>query len=115
MPRGDEARVVAAFCAWLRADGWDVRTEVAHVDVAATRDGVRLLAEAKGITSEPGTDTDTGYGQLLRQMKEAERVRYALVVPEETKAKALRVPARVRDLLGIEVFTVDHAGRVTRH
>jgi hypothetical protein len=105
---------VAAFCAWLRAEGWDVQIKVNHIDVVATRDGVRLLAEAKGITSAPGLDVDTAYGQLLRRMPETtqERLRYALVVPEETRSAALRVPARVRELLGIEVFAVDQAGTV---
>ena len=35
--RGDEARVVAAFCAYLRANGWDVETDVKWVDVVARR------------------------------------------------------------------------------
>jgi hypothetical protein len=68
MPRGDEARVAAAFSAWLTEQGWQVRTEVEHVDVLAEREGVRLFAEAKGITSSPGLDVDTAYGQLLRRM-----------------------------------------------
>ncbi|MGD9525348.1 MAG: hypothetical protein AB7V44_01020 [Pseudonocardia sp.] len=89
---------------------------MAHIDVLATRDGVRL-AEAKGITAAPGLDTDTAYGQLLRRMPEVtdERVRYALVVPEETQRYAVKVSARVRELLGVEVFTVAQDGRVTRH
>lgn len=109
--------MIAAFCAWLRRDGWDVRTEVGHIDVLATRDGVRLIAEAKGITAAPGLDIDTAYGQLLRRMPEVadERVHYALVVPEETRAAALRVPARVRELLGVEVFTVAQDGGVSQH
>ena len=117
MPRGDEARVVAAFSAWLTEQGWQVRTEVEHVDVLAEREGERLFAEAKGITSAPGLDIDTAYGQLLRRMPDAvpERVRYALVVPEETKRAALRVPARVRELLGIDVFTVGQDGRIAQH
>jgi hypothetical protein len=117
MPRGDEARVVAAFCEWLRDEGWEVRTQVDHIDVLAERDGVRLLAEAKGTTSAPGLDVDTAYGQLLRRMPDEarERTRFALVVPEETKSAALRVPARIRELLGINVFTVDEGGRVAQH
>jgi hypothetical protein len=106
MRRGDEARVAAAFSAWLTGQGWQVRTEVEHVDVVAEREGVRLFAEAKAITSAPGLDIDIAYGQLLRRMPELvpERVRYALVVPEETKRAALRVPARVRELLEIDVY-----------
>jgi hypothetical protein len=37
--RGDEARVVAALCEHLRAQGWAVTTEVAWCDVHAERDG----------------------------------------------------------------------------
>ena len=86
--------MAAATAAWLTEQGWQVRTEVEHVDVLAEREGVRLFAEAKGITSAPGLDVDTAYGQLLRRMPDVvpERVRYALVVPEETKRAALRVP-----------------------
>jgi hypothetical protein len=117
VPRGDEARVVAAFCTWLRTDGWNVQTEVGYIDVLAERDGVQIIAEAKGITSSPGLDTDTAYGQLLRRMpaKSADRVRYALVIPVETLNAALRVPQRVRELLGLEIFAVAQDGTVTAH
>lgn len=116
MPRGDEARVVAAFCDWLRLDGWQVRTEVRFVDVFAAKGGVTMLAEAKGITSAPGLDVDTAYGQLLRRMPTEDRTheRYALVVPDEALTAALRVPSRVRALLGLEVFAVAQDGTVTR-
>ena len=63
--RGDEAWVVAAFCEYLRAQGWTVTTEVAWCDVRAERDGAVIYAEAKGHTSAPGLDVDTAYGQLL--------------------------------------------------
>ena len=62
---GDEARVVDAFCAYLEAYGWDIQRELNFVDIATTRNGVTLLAEAKGRTSSPGLDVDTLYGQLL--------------------------------------------------
>jgi hypothetical protein len=52
--RGDEARVVAAFCEHLRAQGWAVTTEVAWCDVRAERDGAVICAEAKGRTTAPG-------------------------------------------------------------
>ena len=60
--RDHEARVVAAFCEHLRARGWAVSTEVDHCDVRAERDGVVVFAEAKGRTTAPGPDVDTGYG-----------------------------------------------------
>lgn len=113
--RGDEARVVAAFCDWLRAEGWEhVETEVAHCDVVARRGPTTLYAEAKGWTSSPGGDVDELYGQLLRRMLEGDdpHTRFAVVVPTAVEWHALRVPARVRELLRVDVFVVDDAGGV---
>jgi hypothetical protein len=77
-----ESDVVVAFVAWLSRQGWSVQTEVDFVDVVAERDGVTLLAEAKGTTGSPGLDVDTAYGQLLRRMSPDEEARrYALIVP----------------------------------
>lgn len=103
--RGDEIRVVAAFCEYLRARGWVVTTEIAHCDVRAERDGVVMFAEAKGRTTAPGLDVDTGYGQLLRRMgvEDDPGTRYALVVPSDALWHAQRVPRRVRQLLRIDV------------
>ena len=113
--RGDEERVVAAFATWLEADGWDVQREVNFCDVVATRGTQRLYAEAKGRTTSPGTDVDTLYGQLLRRVPEPDvgRARLAVVVPDQARFHALRVPARVRALLGVEVYTVSTDGAVT--
>jgi hypothetical protein len=112
--RGDEARIVQAFCAWLEGEGWQVEREVAFVDVVATRDGVRLYAEAKGRTTSPGLDVDTMYGQLLRRMPadDLESHHFAVVVPDVALPAALRVPQRVRTLLGIKVFAVDANNQV---
>ena len=67
------------------------------------------------MTAAPGLDVDTAYGQLLRRMPlEVDEARFALVVPEECVRAALRVPRRVRELLGIEVFAVDPGGEVRR-
>jgi len=80
-----EAQVVRAFASWLEGQGWTVRFDVDHIDVLATRDGQRLVAEVKGRTNEPGLDVDTMYGQLLRRMapgQVAPATRYAVVVPE---------------------------------
>jgi hypothetical protein len=92
--RGDEARVIAAFCGYLRAQGWMVTTEVAWCDVRAERDGALIYAEAKGRTSAPGLDVDTAYGQLLRRMpaKDEPTARYAVVVPTEALRFVERVP-----------------------
>lgn len=115
--RGDEARVVDAFCAWLVRDGWDVRREVEFVDVLADKDGQRLYAEAKGRTQSPGLDVDTLYGQLLRRMPpdEVGLAWFAVVVPSTAVGLAERVPASVRALLRIRVFGVDETGAVTEH
>jgi hypothetical protein len=117
MPRGDEQRVVDAFCDWLRSDGWTVDTEVAFIDVMAQKDGTTLIAEAKGVTSSPGLDVDTAYGHLLRRMTGVphDSQRYALVVPVETLAAALRVPQRIRALLVLDVYSVAQDGAVTLH
>ena len=113
--RGDEVRVVAAFCEYLRARGWAVTTEVAHCDVRAERGDVVMFAEAKGRTTAPGLDVDTAYGQLLRRMpaEDEPATRYAIVVPEDARWHAERVPRRVRELLRIEVYSVDPGCAVT--
>lgn len=79
--RGDEARVVTAFCDHLRAQGCAVTTEVAGCDVRAERDGSVIYAEAKGRTSAPGLDVDTMFDQLLRRMNpdDDHLARYAVV------------------------------------
>jgi len=112
--RGDENRVVDAFCAWLESNGWSVEREVEYVDVVATRDGVRLYAEAKGRTEAMSTDVDTMYGQILRRMPFGEREsdRFAVVVPTPAVQAALRVSSRVRALLRISVFEVTDADEV---
>lgn len=112
--RGDEKRVVEAFCAYLERYGWSVQTEVARVDVVAKRDGEHLYAEAKGRTEGRSVDVDTLYGQLLRRMPNDEvgRPRFAVVVPEGMIREARRVPPRVRSLLNIEVYSVSDSGEV---
>jgi hypothetical protein len=116
MVRGDEAVVVAAFAAWLRGDGWSVRTEVGSADVVAERDGARLICEAKGRTSDPGTDLDTAYGQLLRGVPNQDdpAVLFGLVVRDDPRSirAALRVGERVRTLLRITLYAVADDGTV---
>lgn len=116
----DEAHVVTAFRAFLRAQGWSTTTEVDFIDVVAHhRDGRIIYAEAKGHTTSPGLDLDTMYGQLLRRMSLEDRpradVRYAAVVPHEALAAAKRVPAWVRSQLRIDVYSIDEDGRVELH
>lgn len=113
---GDEALVVQAFCEWLHAEGWTTRTEQMHVDIVAERDGEHLYVEAKGHTTSPGLDVDTGFGQLLRRMPAAHdaAMRFALVVRDEPRSvrAATRVAQRVLDLLGIRVYAVGSDGDV---
>jgi hypothetical protein len=108
-----ETEVVKAFAAWLASDRWSVRTEVDHVDVVAERDGVTLLAEAKGRTSSAGLDVDTAYGQLLRRMRPGvDNQRYALVVPISARKAAERVRPEIRAILKIELYVVADDGTV---
>ncbi|MFG3056648.1 hypothetical protein ACGFZP_37615 [Kitasatospora sp. NPDC048239] len=114
---GDEDRVVDAFRSWLTEAGWVVVPPTdPYTDLEAVRDGERIIAEAKGRTSEPGIDADIAYGQLLRRMAgPGAGVRYALVVPTSGLRHALRVPEHVRARLGIAVYEVTANGTVTEH
>jgi hypothetical protein len=113
--RGDEERVILAFCAYLDGEGWQVQREVAFVDVYATKGERRLYAEAKGRTTSPGLDVDTMSGQILRRMPpdEVGSAEFAVVLPAVAVSVALRVPARVRRLLGVTVIAVADDGTVT--
>ena len=112
----DEARVVAAFVAWLEAAGWVVTLPSIrdYSDVVARRGDELLVAEAKGRTMAPGLDADTMYGQLLRRMKHPAGTRYAVVGPSQFVAHILRVPEPIRERLAIEVYSVDELGAVSR-
>jgi hypothetical protein len=107
--RGDEQRVIDAFARYLTDRRWSVSPEVEFCDLVAERDGERLFVEAKGRTAAIGIDVDTMYGQILRRMPLVEdpAARFAVVVPTRAEQAALRVPARVRALLNVEVFVVD--------
>lgn len=114
-----ERVVVAGFCRWLEAQGWETVTEAGHVDVVARRGDETIYAEVKGRTkSRPGAGVDTLYGQLLRRMTAEEvgdpNTRFAVVVPTGAEAAALRVRKRVRDLLRIDVYAVSDDGRVEK-
>lgn len=110
----EEQQVVEHFEAWLIEDGWFIQRGTGWPDVVAERGGRRLVAEAKGATSALGLDIDTGYGQLLRRMDQSDdRTRYGLVVPNELRDAALRVPAEVRSRLRISVYLVGPDGQVT--
>jgi len=111
-----EAAVVEAFSAWLVEQGWECKDLPPHgnyPDIDARHpDGRRLIVEAKGFTRDSGTDLDTGYGQILRRMDGAPDTAYALVVAKSIVRFAQRVPAEVRNKLGIALYTVDSSGKV---
>lgn len=113
---GSEATVVAVFSAWLVEQGWECKARPAygdHPDIDARHpDGRRLVAEAKGFTRDAGADLDSGYGQLLRRMKDEPATTYALVVAGTIVRFAQRVPSEVRSKLGISLYTVDFKGEV---
>ncbi|MFF3713963.1 hypothetical protein [Streptomyces phaeochromogenes] len=110
----DEDRVTDAFRTWLLAQGWTSVTPTdPWTDIEAVRGGERLICEAKRRTSEPGTDADIAYGQLLRRMtNEAPDIRYGLIVPSSSVKAVERVPAHVRRLLRIDVYKVTDDDRV---
>jgi hypothetical protein len=112
---GRESEVVAVFAQWLADNGWRVRTDVAFADVVAERGDDRLIAEAKGVTSSPGLDMDTLYGQPLRRMTPTQRTRYAIVVPESLVPTASRVSASIRQRLDIDLYGVAMDGTVLKH
>ncbi len=115
--KGDEERVIQAFCAFLREQGWSTKREVGFIDVIAQKDGHRILAEAKGRTAAVGLDVDTMFGQLLRRMPQERpepETRFALVVPTEASTAVERVPRWVRTELAIDVYVVRDDGSVTK-
>lgn len=100
--RGDEARVVDAFCVHLEADGWQVTREVEFVDVVARKEGTTIHVDAQGRTTSPGLDVDTMDGRLLRMGEEPRpRSRYAVVVPDTALSAAERVPTWVRSQIDV--------------
>ena len=115
--KGDEERVIQAFCVFMQEQGWTTKREVDFVDVVAEKDGQRILAEAKGRTAAIGLDVDTMFGQLLRRMpreRPGPETRFAVVVPAEATAAVERVPGWVRNDLGIDLYVVEQDGSVAK-
>ena len=57
---GSEKFVEEAFAEYLRAEGWEVQRQVGYIDVVATKDGQKLIAEVKGRTgASQGLATST--------------------------------------------------------
>lgn len=115
--RGDEERVVQAFCAFLHEQGWSTEREVGFTDIVAQKDGHRILAEAKGRTAAGGLDVDTMFGQLLRRMPQERPgldTRFAVVVPTAASTAVGRVPRWVRRELRIDIYLVNDDGSVAK-
>lgn len=115
--KGDEERVIQAFCVFMQEQGWTTKREVDFVDVVAEKDGQRILAEAKGRTAAIGLDVDTMFGQLLRRMpreRPGPETRFAVVVPTEATAAVERVPGWVRSDLRIDLYVVEQDGFVAK-
>lgn len=114
--RGSELQIEEAFANYLKVEGWtDVRRQVKHVDVVATKGNLTLMAEVKGRTgTSQGLDTDTMFGQILRRFPDQPDQDFiaAVVVPAESEATVHRIPSWVLSRLGITVYTVDTTGRV---
>ncbi|MFE1230235.1 hypothetical protein [Streptomyces sp. NPDC058745] len=110
----DENRVTDAFRTWLLAERWTpVDPTDRWTDLEAVRGEERLICEAKGRTSDKGTDADIAYGQMLRRMTSQDpHTRYALIVPSSSIKAAARVPAHIRQLLRIDVYEVTDDNRV---
>lgn len=112
----NEAEALARFAAYLGREGWEVpptpRGDFPDIDARHRETGARLVGEVKGHTSEPGLDTDTAFGQLLRRMgaEPEPATRYVLVVPEALRGKVERVPAHIREVLRVEVWLVPDDG-----
>jgi hypothetical protein len=68
--RGDEERVVDAFCAWLEDAGWTVTRDVDFVDVVPSKDGQKLYAEAKGRTGGNGPGCGHDWAPDLEDIQE---------------------------------------------
>jgi hypothetical protein len=117
--RGDEARVIDVFCAWLEDAGWKVRREVDYCDVVATRGSTprpraaRPTPASTSITTDPGLDVDVVYGQLLRRIPvDGLEHRLGVVVPTGAVRAALRVDQAVRDRQHVTVYEVTDDGEV---
>jgi hypothetical protein len=95
---------------WSNAPGHDPHDDATYgsLRVRAKRGAELLVAEVKGVTSSPGTDVDTGYGQILRFMSRyPDATQYALVGPERLRGAMIRVSPEVRRVLRLDLYVVD--------
>ncbi|WP_216404608.1 hypothetical protein [Arcanobacterium phocae] len=89
-----EAVVEQRFAEFLTGQGWQVLTKNPdYLDLLATRDGERLVAEIKGHTKYSGIDADVLFGQILRRMNDLSgATRYAIVIPEHSCQRSNEYP-----------------------
>lgn len=57
--KGDEERVIQAFCAFLREQGWSTKREVGFIDVIAQKDGHRISSQKRRDVPPPSASTWT--------------------------------------------------------
>ncbi len=112
--RGDETRVVEAFCKHLQNDGWDVQREVQFVDVMATR-GRRPSTQRPRVERPRSAwmlTPSTGSSCAACRTKPRVPSLGVVVVPESAVPAALRVPEWIRTKLGVHIWAVADQGHV---
>lgn len=113
-----DKRMIAAECeAWLRAQGVKI---VAHpvygrADLVATKEGEgTLVVEVEGDSSRQKEQAMySALGQLVLSMKDdSPLMSYVLAVPnsEGWERQLKKVPARIRELLSLQLWLVSERG-----
>lgn len=89
-----EAVVEQRFAEFLTRQGWQVSsTNTDYLDLLATRDGERFVAEIKGHTKYPDIDADVLFGQILRRMSDLSgTTRYAIIIPNHSWQRSNACP-----------------------
>ena len=84
-----------------------------HADIIAENDKQIWVIEAKGKTSDPGVDFNTGLGQLAKKMVSGNR-KYAIAIPqiEQYKKQCLKLPNYYRATNELNIFLVNDKGDV---
>ena len=113
-----DKRLIARECeTWLRAQGIKI---VAHplygrADLVATKEGVgTLVVEVEGDSSRQREQAVySALGQVVLSMGDpSSEITYGLAVPdsEHWERQMKKVPARIRELLSLELWLVSAAG-----
>ena len=111
----NEQFVQEAVKAHFIAQGFDIIVE-GHKDVVAVHaeSGNRWVVEAKGQTSDIGTDFNTCLGQILKRMTDDEVGRFGLAMPDTHKyaSQIKQISNRVRRTLQLHWLIVREDGTV---